>query len=176
MLSLSKVLYHIASIKVPLLHSGALLSFYSVLGHFFSFSLCFHIHIYLQATALPLILLPFIGILTILPVSLVSLVHLLSLLLTDKSFRLSHSYYKTKSGMHSFIFSILKKFIFSRIWGLEVIYTYWVEKASRIRAIENMIEKYDNQEIPEEKEGEMILNFDEKFASGRRECVTQMLI
>ena len=51
-----------------------------------------------------------------------------------------------------------------------------MEKASRIRAIENMIEKGDNQEIPEEKEGEMILNFDEKFTSGRRECVTQMLI
>lgn len=47
-----------------------------------------------------------------------------------------------------------------------------MEKASRIRAIENIIEKGDNWEIPEEKEGEMILNFDEKFASGRRECVT----
>lgn len=42
-----------------------------------------------------------------------------------------------------------------------------MEKASRIRAIENIIEKGDNQEIPEE----MIPNFDEKLASGRRECV-----
>lgn len=47
-----------------------------------------------------------------------------------------------------------------------------MEKASRIRAIENIIEKGDNREIPEEKEGEMIPNFDEKLASGRRECVT----
>ena len=74
--------------------------------------------------------------------------------------------------MYSFIFFILNNLIFSRIWGLEVIHTYWVEKASRIRAIENIIETGDNWEIPEEKEGEMILNFDEKFASGRRECVT----
>lgn len=120
MLSLFRVLYHIASIKVPLLHSGSLLSFYSILGYFFSFSLCFLICIYLQGTALPLFLLPFSGILNTLLVSLVSLVHLLSLLLTDKSFRLSHSYYKTKSGVYSFIFSIKKKFFFfknMRAWG-----------------------------------------------------------
>lgn len=84
-------------------------------GIFFNFSLCFLIHIYLQATALPLFLLPFTGILNTLLVSLVSLVHLLSLLLTDKSLRLSHSYYKTKSGMYSFIFFILNNLIFSRI-------------------------------------------------------------
>lgn len=47
-----------------------------------------------------------------------------------------------------------------------------MEKASRIRAIENIIEKGDNQKIPEEKEGELILNFDEKLFSGRTECVT----
>lgn len=81
-------------------------------GAFFSFSLCFLICIYLQGTALPLFLLPFSGILNTLLVSLVSLVHLLSLLLTDKSFRLSHSYYKTKSGVYSFIFSILKNLCF----------------------------------------------------------------
>lgn len=47
-----------------------------------------------------------------------------------------------------------------------------MEKASRIRATENIIEKGDNQKIPEEKEGEMILRFDEKLFSGRTECVT----
>lgn len=84
---LSKVLYHIASITVPLLHSGSLISFYSILGHFFSFSLVFS-HLHLPAGYCPAtISIAPSGILNTLLVSLVSLVHLLSLLLTDKSFQ-----------------------------------------------------------------------------------------
>lgn len=50
---------------------------------------------------------------------------------------------------------------------------YQGEKANRISAIENINEKgYDIQKkIPEEKEGEMILNSDEKLVLGKKECV-----